>query len=106
MALFPLAVACPRCGSRNITYTCEPKCCFNHLCGDCYGTFELRTSLRPGGPLAVEAPGVERDSLAPAAPCAGCQGIGTYLVDSGEPPNDRAVCVDCRSLLTVEWVLT
>lgn len=106
MELCSLEVACPRCGSRNITYTCEPKCCFNHLCGDCYGTFELRTSVREGVALAFEAPGRDRDSLAPTAACARCQSVGVYLIESAEPPHDRAVCAQCRTLLWVEMELT
>ena len=43
MILRPLTIACPSCGSTDVTYTCEPKCCFNHICAACYTTFELAT---------------------------------------------------------------
>jgi len=106
MDLFPLEVACPRCGSRNVTYTCEPKCCFNHLCGDCYGTFELRTSLQGGAPPAFEPPRLEPDSLAPTAACARCGSVAVYLLQGEEPLRDRAVCTQCRTRLSLVLELT
>ena len=53
----PLVVQCPSCGSSEITYTCEPKCCFNHICAACYTTFELFTE-----PLGRRLTGVEKPS--------------------------------------------
>jgi len=48
MKFLPLKVSCPVCGSQNITYTCEPKCCFNHICDSCYATFQLLTETVGG----------------------------------------------------------
>jgi hypothetical protein len=36
-------VRCPKCGGAEIIYSCEPKCCFNHVCADCRSTFEINT---------------------------------------------------------------
>ncbi len=103
MQLLPIDVNCPNCGSAAVTYTCEPKCCFNHLCGDCYCTFELVT--KPSGERAVpeEKPRGERDSLAPTAPCAVCGSLEVFL--AGEEPGraERLVCVHCWSWLELRF---
>jgi hypothetical protein len=94
-----LVVQCPSCDSTEITYTCEPKCCFNHICGACYTTFELFTEplgrVLPG----VEKPLQERDSLAPTVACAQCDSLEVYRVppQSGSP--DALVCAECHAVL-------
>jgi len=98
---FPIRVACPRCQSLDVTYTCEPKCCFNHLCGSCYGTFELKTTLRAdAGPF--KAPAFEHDVFRATVDCARCRGVNVFLAGSGEPGNAEAACADCGALLTLE----
>jgi hypothetical protein len=95
----PLLVQCPSCGSGEITYTCEPQCCFNHICGRCYTTFELVTATLGQALESVETPAQTRDSLAPTVACAQCQSIEVYLL----PPQGGApvtlVCIDCHVLL-------
>ena len=44
MTLKPLAFACPQCGSYEVVYSCKPDCCFNHVCSQCYTTFEPVTT--------------------------------------------------------------
>mgnify|MGYP001619709065 CR=1 FL=1 len=56
----PISPACPSCGSREITYTCEPKCCFNHVCNHCHASFMLVTEklgreLPPGDRAGLPA---------------------------------------------------
>ena len=36
-------VRCPQCNSADVVYSCEPKCCYNHVCAECRSTFELNT---------------------------------------------------------------
>ncbi len=99
MTLRPLTVQCPTCGSTDVTYTCEPKCCFNHLCGACYTTFELVT--RPlGGTLgAVELASEERDSLAPTVACARCESLDVYVVERADSAPSQLACATCHALL-------
>ena len=103
MKFLPLNPACPSCGSRDLTYTCEPKCCFNHLCNGCNATFQLVTE-KSGGELPAAAraglPGAgPDDSLAPTTGCARCESLAVYELD---PVVDAAthVCGACFALLT------
>ncbi len=99
MTLRPLRIACPTCGSSDITYTCEPKCCFNHICATCYTTFELFTEaldrLLPG----MEKPAEERDCLAPTVACGRCASIEVYVIDRGTGAQGDLICTDCHTLL-------
>jgi hypothetical protein len=99
MILHPLTVQCPACGSSDITYTCEPKCCFNHLCGACYTTFELFTQPTGGTLRAVEVPSGERDSLAPTVACARCESLEVYAVAGEASSSTQLVCAACHALL-------
>ena len=97
-------VRCPQCQSANIVYTCEPKCCFNHICADCRSTFQLNTE-RAGRfdretLLNVSAP----ESSEPTAECANCGSLKVAVLDS---PTDELLCADCRAvskLLIEEFV--
>lgn len=101
--LFPLSATCPQCGSRDITYSCEPNCCFNHVCGQCYTTFELITATvgerieRPD----LEPP--ERDSCDPAVACAHCDGIEVYPFEQTHLPDPLLVCLSCNMLLKLGY---
>ena len=97
MKLLPIKIACPVCSSENITYTCEPKCCFNHICDSCYSTFELATGVI-GGDLEVEDfQPEERDPLTPTAACARCESIDVYALEGG----DTLICVSCHARLNL-----
>ncbi|MEE8201640.1 MAG: hypothetical protein V3R29_10780 [Candidatus Acidoferrales bacterium] len=110
MKFLPLSVACPNCGSRNVTYTCEPKCCFNHLCNACYTSFMLGTEK-----LGRELPTTKREGLPPEGPedalaaCVGCQRCESIAVYQLERELDGAthVCGACFALLkcTIEDVV-
>src|SRR5262249_1280510 len=56
MKLSELRVACPSCGSEAVAYTCQPECCFNHVCESCLANFELATEVREGSAESAEAP--------------------------------------------------
>ena len=101
MKFAPLSAVCPACGSREITYTCEPKCCFNHVCNDCHASFMLVTE-RLGGELSAEdrrglpAAG-PADALAPCVGCERCESIAVYHIEGD--PAERHVCGECFALL-------
>ena len=100
MELLPLTFSCPNCGSPDVAYSCEPECCFNHVCGDCLSSFEPFTSDL-GGELAVGRAGSpEKDSCAPTVACARCGGL-EVLALAGEGSENRVVCGDCRALLVL-----
>jgi hypothetical protein len=102
MTLAPLAIPCPRCGSADVVYSCKPDCCFNHVCSQCYTTFEPVTT-RVGefaGELGVLPP--DPDPAGPTAACARCGEIKLFAIADGDPLSPRLLCVSCRALLTLE----
>ena len=99
MAIHPLRILCPSCGSSAITYTCEPKCCFNHICASCYTTFELFTEALEQSQAATEKPTDERDCLAPTVACARCGSIEVYAVEQVESSQHILICTECEALL-------
>ncbi len=102
MTLASLHVACPKCGSSDVVYSCKPECCFNHVCGQCYTTFELGTSRigEAAGDLGPIPP--DPDPSAPTAPCARCGEYKLFAVVENGSPSGRLVCTDCKALLTLE----
>jgi hypothetical protein len=94
-----LQVQCPSCGSSDITYTCEPQCCFNHICGLCYTTFELFTEPLGRTLTGLAASPQPRDSVAPTVACAQCDSIEVYMLEPGAESHGELVCVACRALL-------
>jgi len=99
MTLQPLMVRCPSCGSSEITYTCEPKCCFNHICAACYTTFELFTESLGRMLTSIEQPPKDRDSLAPTVACVQCDSLEVYMVEPGSGSPGALVCTECHALL-------
>ena len=99
MALRPLSIRCPSCGASDITYTCEPKCCFNHICAACYTTFELYTESLDRTLTGLEKPAAERDSLAPTVACARCQSLAVYVLEPAGGAEHGLICTDCHTLL-------
>jgi hypothetical protein len=102
MKLLDLTVACPHCGSRNVIYSCEPTCCFNHVCGDCLASFELLTRDLGGELAVVENQPGERDSTAPTVACARCESLEVHRVDDGASSN-QLVCVSCHAHLELDF---
>lgn len=91
----PLRIPCPRCGGSEVVYSCEPRCCFNHVCAGCRCTFQTATGPL-GGKLRDLAPPGEQDSSDPTAPCCECKSIAVHALADG-----RVVCVRCGALLVV-----
>ena len=92
-----LQIACPGCGSFDISYSCSPACCFNHVCSDCYTTFEPVTSVKGGSVAGVLAPNPLPGPADPAVACARCDSVAVYMM-----PDDRLVCGACGRLLELE----
>ena len=95
----PLQVQCPSCGSGEITYTCEPKCCFNHICAVCYTTFELFTEPLGRTRTDLQLPSRQRDCLAATVACARCESVEVYMVPQAGGISGALVCVSCHALL-------
>jgi hypothetical protein len=93
-----LELTCPHCNSGEVVYSCEPKCCFNHVCAECQTTFEPLT-IAAGGKAAmvIHPPRPLPDACDPTAACAVCESVRVYMVDA-----DRLVCQDCASWLRLE----
>jgi len=91
-----LSPSCPECGAKKIVYSCEPKCCFNHVCGACRASFQLETrelGEKLAGIPAEELPEIE--SCLPTAQCANCESLRVFQIEE----TGQIVCADCQSLL-------
>ena len=99
MTLIPITAPCPQCGSGDVYYSCNPACCYNHVCNKCYTTFELETT-RVGEITEDFAIPEVPDSTAPMAPCARCHEARVFAI-SGQP--SQLVCVACKALLTLGY---
>lgn len=100
--LQPLSFACPQCGSTDVVYSCQPSCCFNHVCSYCYTTFEPTTQWV--GELKGEIgplPPTDCDPNSPTASCARCGEIRLFTVSSGSYTG-QILCVSCKALLTID----
>src|SRR5215216_4739326 len=96
MAYLPLAISCPSCASTEIVYSCEPACCFNHVCSTCLNSFELSTRDLGETASTISVTAAERDTCAPTVACARCKGLNVYLLE--ETPL-TLFCASCRALL-------
>jgi hypothetical protein len=99
MTLSPLTVACPQCSSKDIVYSCKPECCFNHVCNNCYTTFELATT-KMGETCEEFSSPPETDPTGATAPCARCGEVRVFAIAGSDA--SRLVCLDCRALLALE----
>ena len=92
-----LAIACPRCGSANVFYSCTPNCCYNHVCAECQTTFEPATTAQGGTLTGVVAPDPLPDATDPTAECARCASNAVYMTADG-----TVVCGNCGAILKLE----
>jgi hypothetical protein len=74
-------------------YSCEPSCCFCHICVDCKTTFQTNTLELDGRVPNAVAPERERSSDEPHAPCTACDSIEVYALGT------ELVCTDCAQRL-------
>lgn len=103
MKLVPLTLPCPQCGSNEVTYTCEPKCCFNHVCNHCHASFEPVTRRVGELPEPLAAPALADDALRPTAGCPRCQSIRVFRLEGDAARAGQLVCADCRALLELSF---
>jgi hypothetical protein len=80
-----------------VVYSCEPKCCFNHVCADCRTTFEPATRATGRRISGVEAPDPLPDACDPTVACEKCESTSVYVLEGG-----GLVCKDCGALLELE----
>lgn len=92
-----LTLSCPLCGSQEVFYSCDPKCCFNHVCQGCGATFEPVTRRRGDARRTIQAPDPLPDATDPAVACAACESIAVYVDADG-----ALVCQDCGVVLELE----
>ncbi len=90
-------IACPKCGGKEIVYSCEPKCCFNHVCADCRSTFELNTEKTGQSDHETVISAEEPDSSDPTTGCASCGSLRVAILSFG-PDGILLLCANCRAV--------
>ena len=99
-------VVCPSCGGAEIVYSCEPKCCFNHVCADCRSTFEINTAKTGRFDRTTPIEVTEPDSSDPTTACASCESLRVAVLSTSSDET-LLLCADCRAvsrLLIEEFV--
>ena len=96
MTLISITTACPSCGSKEIVYSCDPSCCFNHVCSACLSSFELSTVDLGETSPPISMGQVNIDPCAPTVDCARCKSLNVYMTE--EAPQ-RFFCTSCRAVL-------
>ena len=90
-------IRCPQCGGSDIVYSCEPKCCFNHVCADCRSTFELNTQKTGRFDQDTAISAEEPQSGEPTTGCASCESLKVAVLSaSGE--DTLLLCANCRAI--------
>jgi hypothetical protein len=90
-------IRCPHCGGSDIIYSCEPKCCFNHVCADCRSTFELNTQKTGRFDQETEISAEEPKSGEPTTGCASCESLKVAVLSSSNGEN-LLLCANCRAI--------
>jgi DNA-directed RNA polymerase subunit RPC12/RpoP len=90
-------IACPKCGGKEIVYSCEPKCCFNHVCADCRSTFELNTAKTGQFDHETAISAKEPDSSDLTTACASCGSLRLAVLSSA-PDETLLLCASCRAV--------
>jgi hypothetical protein len=91
-------VRCPTCGSAGVIYSCEPKCCFNHVCGDCRTSFQLVTHKTGKFDHTTDIAAHEPPSGDPTTCCAACESLRVAVV-SVDSHRTTLLCSNCRAVL-------
>lgn len=90
-------VCCPQCGGREIIYSCEPKCCFNHVCADCRSTFELNTQKTGRFDHETAISAEEPPSGEPTTGCASCESLRIAVLSS-RTDETLLLCAVCHAV--------
>jgi DNA-directed RNA polymerase subunit RPC12/RpoP len=91
-------IRCPKCGGADIVYSCEPKCCFNHVCADCRSTFEINTQKTGEFDRTSQLEFAEPGSGDPTTGCAACESLNLAVLRS-DANETLLVCGKCRAVL-------
>ncbi len=91
-------IRCPKCGGAEIVYSCEPKCCFNHVCADCRSTFEINTHKTGRFDRESKLEFSEPESGEPTTGCAACESLNLAVLRS-DGTETLLVCGNCRAVL-------
>jgi hypothetical protein len=91
-------IRCPKCGGAEIVYSCEPKCCFNHVCADCRSTFEINTHKTGQFDRTSQLAFVEPESGDPTTGCASCDSLKLAVLRS-DVIETLLVCGKCHAVL-------
>jgi len=102
MNLVPISIVCPECSSADVIYSCKPECCFNHVCNQCYTTFELE-SERVGEIKEDLTPPPEPDSTNPTIPCSRCGECLVFLWADAAKDFPAYVCISCKAVLKASF---
>ena len=94
-----LEAKCPGCGSDKIVYSCDPECCFNHVCESCLTTFEIGTIVSDHEVIKGDFKLPERDITEPTTGCDACGSIDVFSIYD----NEYLVCAECGNLLQMEY---
>ncbi len=99
MPLRPLkdVIRCPKCGGAEIVYSCEPKCCFNHVCADCRSTFEINTEKTGRFERDLRFDLAEPDSSDPTTCCAACESLHIGVLSSNSNET-LLLCGNCHAV--------
>ncbi len=92
-------IRCPHCGGSEIVYSCEPKCCFNHVCADCRSTFEVNSEKTGEFDQESQLEFAEPESGDPTTACASCESLNIGVIGTGH--DIRIVCGKCRAVSRV-----
>ena len=90
-------IRCPTCSSAEVIYSCEPKCCFNHVCADCRTSFQIVTHKTGRFDREADIAPVEPASGDPTTGCAACDNLKLALTSAGPPA--ILICGNCRAVL-------
>jgi hypothetical protein len=90
-------IRCPKCGGKDIVYSCEPKCCFNHVCADCRSTFEINTQKTGRFENAAQIEASEPKSGDPTTGCANCESLRMAVLTSSADET-LLVCGNCHAV--------
>ena len=90
-------VRCPQCGGNDVIYSCEPKCCFNHVCADCRSTFELNTQKTGRFDHETAISEDEPQSGEPTTACASCESLKVAVLSSSNGET-LLLCAKCRAV--------
>jgi hypothetical protein len=90
-------IRCPKCGGAEIVYSCEPKCCFNHVCADCRSTFEINTQKTGQYDRTTAVDADSPDSADPTTGCAACESLRVAVLKS-DANETLVLCADCRAI--------